>query len=93
MLVPLRDYTNQELIEKKDELSLVMLINKMRSAADFAQLKEIPSEYFEHLDRETPEELVVQIMGQGDLECLRKWIKLAARARSVEEFWENMLGA
>lgn len=58
LVVPLADYTNQELIEKKDELSLIMLINKLRSSSDFKNLKEIPVEYFENLEKSTPEYLL-----------------------------------
>ena len=57
-MVPVASYTNGELIEKKDELSLIMLINKLRSSADFKNLKEIPSEYFEELSRKTPRYLL-----------------------------------
>ena len=47
VVVPVASYTNEELIEKKDELSLIILINKLRSSADFKNLKGIPQEYFE----------------------------------------------
>lgn len=58
LVVPLVSYTNQELIEKNDELSLIMLINKLRNSADFVKLHDIPSEYFEHLSENTPEYLL-----------------------------------
>lgn len=58
LVVPLTDYSNQELIQKKDVLSLIMLINKLKSSDDFRQLKNIPSSYFEHLEQHTPEYLL-----------------------------------
>ena len=58
LVVPLSDYSNAELIEKKDELSLIMLVNKLRSSAEFKSLKEIPPEYFENLEKNTPEYLL-----------------------------------
>ena len=42
IVVPLSRYSDQKLIEKQDELSLIMLIDKLRNAADFHQLTEIP---------------------------------------------------
>lgn len=33
-----------------------------------------------------PEELSTEIMAQKDLDILKKWLKLAARAKSVEDF-------
>lgn len=58
MVVPLNQYSNQELIEKQDELSLIMLINKLRNTSDFKNLKDIPEEYFENLNKNTPEYLL-----------------------------------
>lgn len=58
LIVPLHQYTNQDLIEKQDELSLIMLINKLRSSKDFKHLKEIPDEYFDSLNENTPEYLL-----------------------------------
>lgn len=58
LVVPLSDYTNEQLIDKKDELSLIMLINKLKTSADFENLKEIPAEYFENLADNTPEYLL-----------------------------------
>ena len=58
VVVPVASYTNEELIEKKDELSLIMLINKLRSSADFKNLKGIPQEYFEELSEKTPRYLL-----------------------------------
>lgn len=58
LVVPLSDYTNEQLIDKRDELSLIMLINKLKTSADFKNLKEIPPEYFENLAENTPEYLL-----------------------------------
>lgn len=61
MLVPLRDYSQQDLIEKKDELSLIFMINKLKNSKEFKQLKEIPRDYFEDLEKKTPEYLLAII--------------------------------
>lgn len=58
LVIPLHQYTNQDLIEKQDELSLIMLINKLHNSADFKNLKEIPKEYFDILNQNTPEYLL-----------------------------------
>lgn len=39
---------------------------------------------------DVPEELRMRIYGETHLECLTRWVKLAARAGSVEEFEEEM---
>lgn len=166
LVVPLSKYTNQELVDKGDELSLIMLIDKLRSTADFYNLGEIPDEYFENISRNSPEsvlkligkiisvlllrmnvpkeevasftdqierrnftmlfenfeaydvqetrrvskaegkaedvlelleengtvpeELKERIMMETDLSMLKKWLKAAARAESVEQFIKDM---
>ena len=56
--MPLSRYSNQELIEKEDELSLIMLIDKLRSSAEFHELAEIPDDYLEKISRDSPESLL-----------------------------------
>ncbi len=58
LVVPIVNYSDQEIIEKEDELSLIMLVNKLKSTADFEKLKNIPPEYFEKLSEKTPEYLL-----------------------------------
>jgi len=48
-LVPLRQYTNEDLLAKKDEISLVMLINRMQSAEDIETFRNLPLEETEEL--------------------------------------------
>ena len=52
VVVPVASYTNEELIEKKDELSLIMLINKLRSSADFKKSERNPAGIFRGALRE-----------------------------------------
>lgn len=59
MLIPIQKYSNSKIIAKKDELSLLMLINKLGRAADFKELeKEIPPEYLQDITANTPEYLL-----------------------------------
>ena len=59
MLIPIQKYSNSKIIEKKDELSLLMLINKLGEAADFKELeREIPPEYLRDITANTPEYLL-----------------------------------
>lgn len=56
-LISLNEYSVQELIERKDELSLVMLINRLQSMEDFRELK-FPEGYFENLSEHSTAELL-----------------------------------
>lgn len=59
ILVQLKDYSNDELKKKKDELSIIMLIDKLRSASEFANMsKEVGEEYVNDATLETSEYLL-----------------------------------
>ena len=53
-LVPLKDYSNEELLDKADEISLVMLINKLQTPADVERFRRIPPQKLEEILKETP---------------------------------------
>lgn len=57
------DRTNQQLVDKGDELSLIMLVDKLRSAADFRNLSGLPEEYFENISQNSPES-VLKLIGK-----------------------------
>ena len=58
LIVPLQKYTDQELIEKGDELSLIMLVDKLRNASDFKKFKNIPEKYLENISQNSPESVL-----------------------------------
>ena len=57
-MVPLRSYSNEELLEKKDEISLVMLINRMQNNKDIESFRRLPEEKVNEILKETPEHLL-----------------------------------
>lgn len=56
-LISLRDYSSDRLIQNQDEISLVMLLNKLQSAADLKGLSDL-SEISEKVWEKTPEYLL-----------------------------------
>ena len=64
LMVQLNRYTNRMLMEKEDELSIVMMLNRLQKTADFTVLQEeVPAEYLEKVTAQTPEYLL-RIIGQ-----------------------------
>ena len=105
LVIPLSRYSNEELIGKKDEPFLVMLVDKPQSAADFRTLKDLPEGYLEEIARAALVEAILELLAdkgsisekpegkikeETDLEVLKKWLKQAARVSSVEEFVSGM---
>lgn len=60
-LVDLNEYTKQDLLKLNNLLSLILLIDKIKSSNDFELLKEIPKEYVDRVVEDTPNELLKMI--------------------------------
>lgn len=60
-LVDLNEYTKQDLLKLNNLLSLILLIDKIKSAKDFELLKEIPKEYVDKVIEDTPNELLKMV--------------------------------
>lgn len=60
-LVPLKDYSNEALMEKRDEISLVMIINKLQTAEDIEKFRQLPGSEMDAILKDTPEYLVDSI--------------------------------
>lgn len=56
-LIQLNDYSVEELVEKNDELSLLMLINRLQSTEAFREL-DLPENYLKNLSENSTEELL-----------------------------------
>ncbi|MCI9297965.1 MAG: Rpn family recombination-promoting nuclease/putative transposase [Lachnospiraceae bacterium] len=57
-LVRLHDYSNEELLEKEDEISLAMLINKIQEPGDISVLSDLPKGQVDRILKDTPEYLL-----------------------------------
>lgn len=86
LVIPLSRYSNEELIGKKDELFLVMLVDKLQSAADFRTLKNLPEGYLEEIARESPES-VLKLIGKILAVLL---VRLNVPKEEVEEFTDRI---
>ena len=69
-LVSLNKYDNQVLIDKKDELSFLMLINKIRNAEEFKNLN-LPDGYIKKLLLNSPAD-VIDVISKVIMVVLRK---------------------
>ena len=56
-VVSVNQYINEELSRKHDEMSLVMLINKIQSAEDLAEFRKISEEIVDNIYGNAPEEI------------------------------------
>jgi len=60
-LVSLHDYSNENLLGMGDEISLVMLINKLQGAEDIGEFRRLPADRLEAVLQDTPDYLLEKI--------------------------------
>ena len=92
----MKDYSNQELMEKKDELSIVMMLDKLNETADFVGLgREVEGEYLEEVINFTDQikerrmsELFSNFKGY-DVQATRR----EAKAEGIKEGMEKLICA
>ena len=64
VLVQLRDYSNADLMEKKDELSVLMMIDRLKNVSDYAKLRDEMDEAFLKEATEDSPEYLLKLMAQ-----------------------------
>ncbi|HBA51004.1 MAG TPA: hypothetical protein DCZ91_25040, partial [Lachnospiraceae bacterium] len=57
-LVPLRDYSNKALMERRDEISIAMMINKLQTPEDIENFRKLPGDEIDAILRNSPAHLV-----------------------------------
>ena len=83
-IVPVHDYSNETLLEHGDEISLVMLINKLQSIDDVEQFRSLPTGKVEEILKDTPDYLLDIIAN-----VLRAFLR---RENVPEEETETLVG-
>ena len=94
----LHDYSNEELLERGDEMSLIMLFNKIQDVIDLSEFLKLPRERLDGIVKDTPEavlDIIVSAMeslcGKIDAteeetqKCVNK-----VKERRMGYLWENM---
>ena len=97
-LVNNHDYTNRELLEHKNEMSLIMLLNKIQNVADLSRFLKIPPDEINKIMQESPEtvmDIIVMVIQalctklnvspEDTEECVKK-----VRTRDMGYLWANM---
>ena len=87
MLIPLHKYSNQEIMKNKDELAVLLLLDKLSDVSDFKKLtEEIPPEYFAKVTENTSQN-VMDIM----ISVMRVLLsKLKLSEEEIDSFMERI---
>ncbi len=97
-LVNNHDFSNEELLNHSDEMSLIMLLNKIQNVADFSEFQALPTKDINKIVRESPEAVIdiivmvvqalcmkLNITKEDTDKCMEK-----VRTRNMGYLWENM---
>ena len=63
--VRLHDYSNEELMGRGNEMSLIMLFNKIQDVVDISRFLELPKEKLDEMVKDTPDailDIIVSVM-------------------------------
>lgn len=91
-LVPLQDYSNEALMEKRDEISLVMLINKLQTAEDIENFRKLPGNEMDAILKDTPEYLVDSIANVLRAFLLKLNVPVSETEKLADKVREKKMG-
>ena len=91
-LVRIHDYSNQELLQRGDEMSLVMLINKIQDTADLEQFIRIPPDKMDRIIRDSPEHVIDVLVSAMESLCFKIDASAEERTLCVRKVRERKMG-
>ena len=91
-VVCLHDYDNHELLKRKDEMSLIMLFNKIQDALDLEKFLDIPSEELNNIIKDTPEYILDVIASVMKALCIKIGASNDETDRCIQKVKERRMG-
>ena len=91
-VVCLHDYDNKELLNRKDEMSLIMLFNKIQDALDLEEFLNIPSEELNNVIKDTPEYILDVIASVMKALCIKIGASEDETDRCIQKVKERRMG-
>ncbi len=98
-LVGIRDFDNAQLLDKADEMSLIMLLNKIQTAEDLHRMLDAPGELINRIVNNSPENVLDIILDVVYLLCrkvnipgdeTREILSQLKEGRNMGYLFENM---
>lgn len=77
----LHDYSNEELLARGDEMSLIMLFNKIQDTVDLSEFLKLPREKLNDIVKDTPEAILDIIASVMESLC----VKIGATEEEMQE--------
>ena len=91
-VVRIHDYSNAELLERKDEMSLIMLINKIQDAADLSEFNRLPHQEVDRIIRDSPGSVIDVIASVIEGLCIKIGATEEETRQCVKKVKERKMG-
>lgn len=91
-LIGVHDYSNEELLSREDEMSLLMLINKVQKAEDFKEFLDLPREKINQMVTDAPEQVIEIIASTIWTLCMKMNVPEEEAKQCVEKVKERHMG-
>ncbi len=91
-IVQIHEYSNQELLDRGDEMSLLMLLNKLQRADDFQAFSQSPPEKLEGILQNTPPDLIRLIQNVMYSLMMKINIPIAEANEYIKAIGGNQMG-
>ena len=91
-VVRLHDYGNEELLERGDEMSLIMMFNKIQDAMDLEEFLEIPTEKLNGIIKDTPEYIIEVIASVMKALCVKIGATEEETDQCIQKVRERKMG-
>lgn len=80
-VIRVHDYSNEELLARGDEMSLIMLVNKIQDAADLSEFSRLPHEEVNRIIKDSPGTIIDILASVIESLC----IKIGATSEETEQ--------
>lgn len=91
-LVPLQDYSNEALMDRRDEISLAMIINKLQTAEDIERFRKLPGQEMEAILQDTPKHVVNTIADILKTFLLKMNVPVSETEKLTDKVREKKMG-
>ncbi len=91
-LVRCHDYTNEELLENKDEMSLLMMLGKVQTVEDVSRLVTVEKDKVEGIIRKAPEHLLEVIASTIWSLCMKMNVPQEEAVQYTRKVREGQMG-
>ena len=91
-VIRLHDYNNEELLKRGDEMSLIMMFNKIQDAVDLEKFLEIPAERLNSIIKDTPEYIIDVIASVMKALCVKIGASEEETDQCIQKVRERKMG-